>query len=468
MKYATIIVLCGISLFSLFSCGSDLGVEIPNVYIGPDLEIIPGVPNVIIKSEPNDPNEFIDPRAATVTYIVYDDAGNLARPGTIVKGLPGITGILNQFTITSLDGTFTVNNVNLPDWSPLSDRTGQTVLVTYTTSQGDNVTDAVSASNVYVPNRMHVRIRVDKAPELRDSWYITCPSVIVERQSGDGPWQQIPSHLRYVTWPTIYAAECSINDPASYKDAPYNDLVKYAILAQDKNKINVSSVNSLRIYRLRKTATYHTPDIAYRWLDTNPHYFTFVLDSYYGEKKYADAVIKMAPIQAMPLIKNVDVYSYSYNINPFVKLTGEMDLGAIDYTLFYATALDQEAKTAVSGAFTLYSPIPEDSSVYEGRFFTVTFNYNKGANSVSNPTKTGIANPNFEILSPYIGLTATATISQFELTCTGTHFYPLNWCGFFVNSGPPSLESLRIVPRGIVGNLNYTFSDILVTYQLLH
>jgi len=411
---------------------------------GEDIRVVLGKPNVIPQYVSQPYNEFVRWEDGSVGYIVYNDAGEVA-PGAIVKGLPGMDP--SKTYTADANGFFLIPKEDLPDNESLSSRRGVTTSVTYTNSQGTTVTEA-SAPNTYVPDRMYVRLRLQTPPVI-DGTYMRFPAIVVERETDGGAWQMIPTYLGNLNQ-NIYAY--SVDDPNA--PASYNAATIYSA---DVSTINISTASALRVNRLRKAATYYHPVTTspLEW-DGNDHYFTLVLDGYYGEKPQTAAVIQMAPIQAMPMITNITAYTYSTEYNFFSKIVGEMDIDVttIDYSLVFKDVLNAVSTTIGGTSYTYYSPAIEDETTCnDAKQFTVRFNV--AGNPTNNTTsRSSISDPSFSITPPSLG-------SSVLLECNTSYFYSLNTIGYlrFGTSG-----DLRIESRGTYLGWTYSFADIPVDY----
>ena len=409
---------------------------------GEDIKIILGKPNVIPLYVNQNYNEFVRWEDGSVGYIVYNDAGNLAA-GAIVKGLPGIKDPTKEY-IADADGFFLVPKEDLPENTDISKRRGATASVTYTNSQGQTV-DEASAPNTYVPNRMYVRVRLQTDP-LIDGTYMRF-SPLVERETDGKGWEMIPSYLGNLTQSIVAYSLSDPNNPSSY------DGTSATFTAADTN-IDISSHTiMLRINRLRKSASYYHP--VDEW-DEQDHYFTLVLESYYGENPSISAVIKMAPIQAMPMLKdNVKAFTYDPAIGDFNRIEGELDVANIDQSLLFNNVLSKESKTTGVVSYDYYYPVVDDySTAINTKQFTVRFNvtgHNQNATS-------SISSPAFSITTVYIGASVI-------LECSGSYFYSLNTIGYLRFGTDGDFSTLKIVKRTAnPDGWRYVFNDMPVSY----
>ena len=448
---------------------------------GAPIAIISGRPNVIVQYVNQANNEFVSWEDGSVAYIVYNDAGEIA-PNAVVKGLPGIDSD-KEYTADD-KGFFIIPKEDLPENEPLDDRRGTTSYVTYRNSQGQTVT-GVSAGNTLVPNRMQVRIRLgcyyynpsgNTPSVVLDGTYMTFPSIIVERRSGgsgeDG-WQMIPSYLGNLNQQII----------ASVLDNPDNVIFdtttpKLSAHATDASRINLSIVNSLRINRLKKAASYYMPT-ADLW-DGHETFFTLFLNSYYGETPHlviqnratptgpnlvCPLVIEMAPIQAMPMITNIRVTSLDAATHQFfARVEGDIDIiGAnIDDDLlfrrnFYRQYRELRLPPDGHRAYIIrYTPIVESRTVVDSlRQFVVRFNVT-GSNMNNSNNPASITNRAFSILTPRLGASVL-------LECSSSYFYSLNTVGYLKAATGPLVPTYQyMIERR---NLKeYTFTNIPVTY----
>ena len=360
----------------------------------------------------------------------------------------------NEYTADK-DGIFYVKKEDLPEDKDLSERSGITASVTYEKSGGVRITDE-SAPNTYVPNRMFVRLRLANDPVI-DGSYIRFTSIVVERRTDGGDWKMIPSYLGDLHQDIFAYPLKNYENPASYDD----DAVSYTA---DVSNILISSSSAVRVNRLRKRASYFRPVSvsAIEW-DGNDHYFTLVLKSYYGENLHLDAVIKMAPVQAMPMIMNVKTFTYTppnASLTGFFnRIEGEMDIAGanIDYNLLFKSALKKESKTTGGLSYTYYSPEIETKSVADNsKQFIVRFNIT-GSNMNNTGNQASIVSPGFNIGTPHIGASVL-------LECSSPYFFSLNTIGYLRFTTGVDVD-LKIESRErIVDGWIYVFSDIGVMY----
>ena len=473
MKYLTILMLWGIALLSFFSCGSDLAVDIPKIIEfveavdipddgtgkpGGDIKIVSGKPNVIAQYVNQSYNEFVRWEDGGVKYIVYNDIGDPA-PYATVTGLPGVKDPDKEY-VANADGAFIVPPEDLPENKDISLRAGS-ASVEYNDSNG--VFDIyTSAPNVYVPNRMYVRMRLAGGLML-DGAYMIFNSIIVERNAKDkdneSNWQQIPDYLGNLTKGisayrlTTGAGTGQYDDPERYADENGYYQLRPSLRKSyrtDITSFDISTTTNLRVSRLRKSADHFKPvkpNDDFLWDEVTIPYFTLTLDSYYGMTPNIGAVIKMAPTQIMPMLKSVNVYGpYNSGIGFFVMANGELDIdGAkISDDLFYKSSVAR--KPIVGKNCYLYEPeqhtAAEIATIKTVNHFIVKFVVT--GNSQNSPANA--VDGKFEVTTPYIG--ATVVLSCYSNSAT-THFYPLNTIGYFEYSGFPAAppSPLRIRKR---------------------
>jgi hypothetical protein len=425
---------------------------------GETIAIVHGVPNVIPLYSNQTFNEFVRPDDGSVHYMVYNDAGVPVGSGVTVQGLPGIDPSKSYTTLA--DGTFAVPKEDLPDNVNESLRRGITASVSYTNSHGTSVIEP-SASNTYVPNRMWVRIRLQSDPELTNTHITFKP--VVERKTDGGAWETIPAYLENLKQ-NIVARR--LNGYTNPDDSIPGSYYKVTYLPTANTKFDVSSTAiTARVVRLKKpvtTAHYgstpYYPDPSPIW-DGGDYYFRLVLESFYGEKPEMDAVVKMAPVQAMPMIKNVTASGDNANpVNYVDSVKGWFDIntaagGNIDPALIYKKVLKKENRTSGTLSYAYYSPeIETDATVWMAAELTVRFNHSS-SNHLVNQTKT-LADPEFKITTPYIDASVV-------LDCDTEHyFYSWNTIGKFEKLSPSAFEIRN-------NTSSYDYSDISVPYTYI-
>ncbi len=411
---------------------------------GKDVIIVKGKPNVISQYVAQEFSEFVRWTDGGVAFIVYDDQGSVS-PGAKVKGLPGVQDPNKVYTADA-NGTFVVPKEDLPVDKTATERFGVTTEVEYLKSTGETVKE-VSAKNTYVPNRMQIRMRLSSNPYLYSYYaYIYLYPVIERKTDPTSDWKQIPSYLGDL-YQTVYAYELSDpNDPESFTESSN---------IFDQGGIGISQSYAISVDRLIKPSKY-IKSTDHLW-DGNDHYFNLALNSYYGEKPHANAVIKMAPIQCIPLIKNVKAYNYNASLNIFSRIEGEFDIADtnIDYNLFFKSSYNKESKNISGKTFDYYSPIVEDiDNMKISPEFEIQFNLseNKANNSLS---KGAINVPTFRVNTPYLN---TEVVLGQDTYSANKHFLWFRQIGT-LKFDPEGSNTLKIVG---IKNSYYDFPDILV------
>ena len=419
-----------------------------------DERIIAGRPNVLAQSVVLDNDEFVSPEDGSVRYRVYNNSGDPAS-GAIVT-LPGIN---REFTADE-NGFFTVDKYDLPAQKPV----GKIANVTYI----GTTTSIQSAENTDVPARMLVRIRLQNThpvPRLdiaNAKTHIAFYPVVERSTDGGLTWGQVPAYLGGINaMHGIKAYKCIDSDDFKSYDIKEPPFVTSVLPTTYNNLIDVTKtdyivrVNRLRRRESRPQFTYTNP--ADLW-DEDEHYFTLVVDgTYYGEILQLNAVIKMAPIQSMPFIKNItaaDFSSETYSVRP---VTGEFDVSNVDPNLMFRPAFIQEER----GGFIYYEPVV-DLNYETAAELIVTFGTGASANRpVILPT---VADPTFRIETANISkATAPTNWISIALTTNTHYFYSLNTIGRFrfgVQEG--NVNQMIITKTG--SGAAYIYDDIAVTY----
>ncbi|MDR2910800.1 MAG: hypothetical protein LBV47_05500 [Bacteroidales bacterium] len=418
---------------------------------GANIDTIAGVPNVIPRYVNQLNNEFVRWEDGGVGYTVFDDNSNPAV-GAIVKGLPGVKDPNKEYTSVT-GGFLLVPKEDLPDVKPLAERRG-TAQVMYA-----DESEWKESATTYVPNRIHVKLSLKVDPVIDGVYMIFSP--IVERKTDGGDWQTIPNYLGELESQSIIAYEVAKSGPASYlPTTPYK--VTYGT-SHTQTGLNISSDNiQLNVNRLRKAATYLT-DPADKW-DGNEHYFTLVLDGYYGEQPQAPVVIQMPPVQAMPVITNLTAYVYVSDAvaKNFRVIDGEFDIGIdgakIDKDLLFNNNFSKQTETVNDVEYACYSPVKDTPEVYNvAEQLTVSFVHTP--NEAHNSPRGSMSSPAFRLTTPYLD-------ARVALTCTGSYFYSLNSIGHFRITTPGNVpgdsNTLYIEDSN---SYDAVFEDIPVTYN---
>lgn len=395
---------------------------------GDTITIIRGKANVIPLYSAQQFSEFVRPTDGSVAFMVYDDKGNPA-PGAIVRGLPGMD-TLKSYT-AGTDGSFIVPKEDLPFEKPVSDRYSSTKYVTYTKSTGGLVTER-SANNTYVPNKMQVRLIA-----AYDYFYIDRAHLKVQRKSeADADWEIIPSYLIISTQRVYSCIIDNPNDPTSYTRENYFN----------STSLSPSSIDYAYQPRKIKQCDYYPLSANELW-DGNDHYYTYVFSNCYGEEPALNAVIKMAPTQYPPLIKNVKAYGLDPTGTFFTKLEAEFDISQIDLNLIFNRYHNKQSISNSYGTFDYYTPILEDYTTFIAeKSMGLQFTSPSGDNIAT--SQSIYSNPSITVITPH----------------TGSTVYTLNPSSYFSNS---VLFANIILDSDGVWKLkpyssSYTFSDIIV------
>lgn len=415
---------------------------------GQDVIIVKGKPNVVAQYSQQEVSEYVKTTDGSVSYIVYDDQGNVA-PGAIVSGIPGLDPNLS-FTADA-NGQFTITKDQLPIDLAIADRFG-TCQVNYKKSTGSQVTET-SAPNTYVPNKMQIRIRITQNPYLylypnnRQQYeYI---SYIVERKTDvTKSWETIPSYLGNLSQKIQMKSLTNMNDPSSYNQTP----------SIGGTPINISETGAVIFSRLEKKTQYHKPNLSSSddW-DGNDHYYNIVLASYYGEYPHANVVIKRAPIQYMPMVKDLEAIKYDATLGVIGKVNGTFDIGAsnanIDPTLLFEKTFIKDSRSFNGNTFDYYYPKNIDiSTIIAEEAFEISFAIT--GNTSDNKAKlASISVPGFTVNTPYIE-------SSVSLYSNSIHFAPYKIIGTLKDNG----GVLSVIGADDQYS-KHTFNDIPVTQK---
>lgn len=410
---------------------------------GVTIKVIEGVPNVICQYQKQEYNEFVRESDGAVVYKVYTETG-LPASNAIVQGLPGIDP--DKIYTADINGEFIVPKEDLPLDLPSINRNGSTTSVTYTNYDNDVVTEQ-SAPNTYVPLRVQMRIRLTSAPTISSSAGNIYLSYVIERRIDPNlAWERIPSYLGNLSQPIKVYELSDSSDPKSFTSTSklyYN------------SSQNISTTTNINVGRLTKrceylTLSYQTNSL--RLWDEKDHYMALVLDSYYGESPNAGVVIKMAPIQLMPLIKNVQAGTYTVSNSTFASIEGVFDTSDIDYTLLF----DNSYSSVNKSGYVYYEPIITTKSAADTKLvFSITFakTVSNVSWTVTNSTKSSIINPAWSIpIDVYNG--ASVTIGS---NITGM-FYTPSAIGTIIGSGT------TFTIQG-TNNSNYIVPNIPITLK---
>jgi len=424
------------------------------------IEVILGKPNVIAQYQNQDFSEYVSWTDGSVTYIVYDDTGNPA-PGAKVKGLPGMDPD-KEFT-AGADGKFKIGKDDLPQTGTVKERFGATQSVTYINGAGEEKTE-VSARNTYVPQKINVKLTNEQAPYFiassQGAYYIYTVHNVQRKVSDTSPWENIPTYLGNLNQKLIAYKLDDEKDPESYDSSTPSSSPNRLATAT----VNISNLNG--IYPFRPTLSCSYMSVAFQrtnytlW-DGNDQYYNVVMESYYGEKPHANIVIKMPPVQIVPLVKNVKVSGYAkVGSEEFVtKMEGTFDtyddvlgLTKLNYSLFFNNTLSAVNKVS----YTLYEPVVvAKATVDNTASFRITFTKpgTTSEGSISNTQLARIGTPNFVIDGAiYIN-------SSIRLSCSNNYFRGPDQIIGYLRGNPTDgfyIESANAT--------NFPFSNIPITY----
>jgi hypothetical protein len=290
--------------------------------------------------------------------------------------MPGIPD--EEFT-TDANGEFEIPATLLPTTDPISERYGS-AKVSYTKSTGESVVDEPSAANTYVPQRIRVRLRIGRDDtstpvttvsltsadndHLNGGAYMSVPVTLQRKVSDDAEWEDIPD---YITDDTrlVGAYECDADNPSTYDSGSPLPL---------RNN-TADEITGCAVEVIRPTLRWDAMDETYQrdnynlWDEQN-HWFTMVVEDYYGEDAYADAVIKVAPVQFHPLPKGTVMKNYRSleadgggTDGSLTWTSGTYDMTPVNTAYLFATNYAPSSIPATD--FTLYEPqqaIPNNQS----------------------------------------------------------------------------------------------------------
>jgi hypothetical protein len=184
-----------------------------------------------------------------------------------------------------------------------------------------------------------------------------------------------------------------------------------------------------------------------------------VVENYYGENAYADAVIKVAPVQFHPLPTGTAMKNYRSlaedgggTDGSLTWTGGSYDTAPVDPAYFFAANYVQTPKTG----FTLYEPLPEAPNNRSDPF-RLAFRAPLGLSMQESPRSTYLV-PNYTLqtdqvvyLQSHVMLRATSRlfVGPGEDEFIGT-----------LESTDDTKTAFRIVPY----NTSYTFAPIGITY----
>lgn len=321
-----------------------------------------GVPNVISQFSQQQYEEHVRWTDGAVLFVVYNEVGT-PSPGAKVKGMPGVDP--NKVFTADASGQFLMQKEELPEGKNIGELTGS-VEVTYKNSKGKEVTEQ-SASNTYVPNRIHVRLIVSSSVvRLTNSTATT--TFRMERNVGTpgAKWERIPSHLGGLEQTLKWYELSDPNNPDSYNES--------TLVSQHKKTI--SQAMPTGIHRFHIVPPYMKKPISgeKEW-DGQDHYYTATLESYYGETPAAPIVIHVPPVQYMPTIGNIEgAKGYSTDMKNIKELTVVFDSSHINPSHVYESDCKKQTRTIGGQSVDYWLPVVANfSEVEKQEFMKVRF-----------------------------------------------------------------------------------------------
>lgn len=363
---------------------------------GDTIKIVQGIANVIPRYTNQQYNEFVNVEDGSVLFNVYDKNGNVAPAGTLVKDLPGVPDPTKVYTVGA-NGEFRVAKADLPKRKSGTDRRGAASV----DLQDGNGYEA-SAANVYVPNEISTRLILGSSTPSINNTHNVYYQLQRNINTGDTntAWEIIPAYLG-IPAKTFVAEELSDStDVSSFTTNEYH-----------RGARTVSAQMAFSITREVKPNPYCS--VSPEW-DGKAHFFNVRMDDQvYGEKHVAPTVIKMAPIQLPPRIKDGSfTYNGEYVSGLILKeVKGDFYIDEVDKSLIFSGTLLQSDK----GTYTFISP--RNAVANDHKHLSVSFEYFDGVTShveSNSDYKAAFDAPYFTITGPYVG--AKVIIKSSNLT----------------------------------------------------
>ncbi len=260
---------------------------------GVTVVVVKGYVNVIAQYSNQAVGEYVRTSDGGVRYLVFDEEGQAAPEGTIVKGMPGLS--YDKTYTTDADGAFIIPKEDLPDvvdMAPVDRRWGKVSSVKFPGKEPKE-----STKNTYVPCRVHTRMILSGKPYL--SYDCRIYFHVQRKLTPNSDWESIPGDLPALK-STLTAYEVKDKtDPSSYD-------VNKVIGISSSNDESIDRAVGLNIRRHVKNNVFDIKNSYDSFWDGKDHYYTVIRkDTYYGEEIKWNGVGKLAPVQAVPPLKKI-------------------------------------------------------------------------------------------------------------------------------------------------------------------
>lgn len=360
---------------------------------GAEVTIIQGVPNVITEYAQPEFGEYVRTTDGGVRYTVYDTKGQIA-PGAVVRGMPGIDP--NKEYTADDQGKFIVPKEDLPNIQDVKARWGKVKSVTLAGS-GESME---SAMNTYVPNRIHLRLRLsdNNSPSLYS--YQTIYLQFERRLNPEDKWQKVPAYLPYTSRSLeAYQVE-DRNDPTSIlADRKIYTSNSYSV---GDGVINYLYASTYRPMQGNDGAIKNTWEEFWNGSDV---YYTLKLTSQmYGETPQWNGTAYLPPLQMGPRLKTIKLKTFIKGEAPtFASAEGELDYSRLDLTKLYKSEFTVSREAGEPEYVEAKKFTEEEFKSLKTAFVKLSYTSTQGEQVASSSGKrSSLDEPEYKVLSPFL------------------------------------------------------------------
>ena len=366
---------------------------------GATVEVMIGRPNVIAQYSQIEYGEYVRTKDGGVLYLVYDDKGNLAKNAT-VKDMPGIIG--KEYK-SDENGQFIIPKEELPNLQAVAARWGSTKV----TIDG---TEKESASNTYVPNRVKIKLELNRVDRLTTSQ--TMYFTIFRKMNPDDEWESLPSYLpgkgSLRLKVKALSKEGDINSSGSQEIKEYGSPGYCKITLRRPMLWNeYGSKNGYTNFWNTKQGE-SSANIYYTCMNNDQ-------SKYYGEDYKWKGYAELPPIQIGPVISQLKLYNETTTVvsstesyTSFGSCEGALDFSRMDFNRIYnpAAIINRRDQTKDDSIDKVTYKLLSETEAKERQLSYVDFDYtldgaSKDATSKNNASSFNVNS--FAAKIPYLG-----------------------------------------------------------------
>ncbi len=375
---------------------------------GAEVTVVYGVPNVIAEYSQPEYGEYVRTTDGGVRYTVYDEKGQ-AAPGAVVKGMPGIAPE-KEYTADG-EGKFIVPKEDLPEIQAVEARWGKTASVTIAGG-----TPKESAMNTYVPNRIHLRIKLGSYTPILN-YYQRLYFDVERKINPDDKWQKLPAYLpNYNRSLEAYQV--------SDKEDPTSIMTDNKIYGNSNTSTNGGVLYYVAMDTNRPVMQ-NTGDYKNNWKDFwdgNDVYYTVRSTTpYYGELILWNGTAFLPPYQMGPTLKTIKMKTFIGGDEPsFSCAEGELDYSNVDMTKIYKADGFKIVKETDKPEY-VETVVYEEDEIKQLKAAYVKFRYSssQGTQEATSSNKSSSFNePTYKVLGPFLN-----AVIKIETSYSNSHTF---------------------------------------------